>query len=96
MAELGIGGRGAVDLSRNSVEVRIAVVVLLLATGISLCAAWDMTPLPERRRAQIEDLDSQADAQDELRNEPSDQDGLDGPPGSSFTGREGAAWEDTD
>jgi hypothetical protein len=53
MAELGIGGRGAVDLSRNSVEVRIAVVVQLLATGISLCTAWDMTPLPECRRAQI-------------------------------------------
>jgi hypothetical protein len=46
--------------------------------------------------ANCEDFDSQADAQDELRNDPSDQDGLDGPPGSSFTGREGAAWEDTD
>ena len=41
-----------------------------------------------------DDFDSQAAAQQRLREDPSDPDGLDGPPGEGFIGIEGVACED--
>ena len=41
-----------------------------------------------------DDFDSQAEAQDFLREDPSDSEGLDGPPGSASTGIPGVACED--
>ncbi len=40
------------------------------------------------------EFDSQAEAQQRLEEDPSDPDGLDGPPGEAFTGIEGVACED--
>jgi hypothetical protein len=40
-----------------------------------------------------DDFDSQAEAQDSLREDPSDPEGLDGPPGSASTGIRGVACE---
>ena len=41
-----------------------------------------------------DDFDSQAEAQDFLREDPSDPEGLDGPPGNASTGIRGVACED--
>jgi hypothetical protein len=40
------------------------------------------------------EFDSQAEAQQRLKEDPTDPDGLDGPPGEAFTGIEGVACED--
>ena len=65
-------------MSRYSVAVRVALVVLVLADCIGLRAAWELMPSAEAQDPlNCEDFDSQAEAQANLRDNPNDPNGLD-------------------
>jgi hypothetical protein len=67
---------------------------ILWVTALSVTALLLFAPLASAQNLNCEDFDSQAEAQQRLQEDPSDPDGLDGPPGESFTGIEGVACED--
>ena len=68
---------------------------MLIATTISLRGAWELMPSAEAQDIlNCDDFDSQAEAQEELRSDPSDPNGLDGRPGDAFEGERGIACED--
>lgn len=85
-------------LARSKRRRRLDLLAVLAALVVTLAAViahaanaqGTGTRLAERN---CEDFDSQAAAQDFLRDDPSDPDGLDGPPGEGFTGEEGVACE---
>jgi hypothetical protein len=68
-------------MSRNGVVAKIALIVLLFFTTIGLLAAWKLMPdaaaQGEEELLFCEDFDSQAEAQQHLRDDPSDPDELD-------------------
>ena len=68
-------------MSRNGVVAKIALIVLLFFTTIGLLAAWKLMPYAaaqgEEELLFCEDFDSQAEAQQHLRDDPSDPDELD-------------------
>lgn len=68
-------------MSRNSVAVKVALTVLMLLMGLGLLAAWELMPYADAQNEEellfCEDFDSQAEAQQYLREDPSDPDELD-------------------
>ncbi len=75
----------------------MALAVLLFSTVFVGRAAWEKIPSASARDGDLFDCDdfaSQADAQAELRNDPSDPYGLDGPRGTGSSGTPGVACED--
>jgi hypothetical protein len=67
-------------MSRNGVAVQVALIVLVLLIGIGLLAAWDLVPYAAAQDEELlfcEEFDSQAEAQQHLREDPSDPDELD-------------------
>lgn len=68
-------------MSRNGIAVKVAIVVLVLFIGIGLRAAWGLMPYADAQDDEellfCEDFDSQAEAQQHLREDPSDPDELD-------------------
>ncbi len=68
-------------MSRNSVAVKVALIVLMLFIGLGLIAAWKLMPYADAQNEEellfCEDFDSQAEAQQHLREDPSDPDELD-------------------
>lgn len=68
-------------MSRNGAAVKVALIVLMLFIGIGLRAAWELMPYADAQNEQealfCEDFDSQAEAQQHLREDPSDPDILD-------------------
>ena len=68
-------------MSRNGIVAKIALIVLLFFTTIGLLAAWKLMPYAaaqgEEELLFCEDFDSQAEAQQHLRDDPSDPDELD-------------------
>jgi hypothetical protein len=72
----------------------ISMALFLLASGVGLVVAWDMMlPAHAQNTLNCSDFPSQAAAQAELRKDPSDPNGLDGPPGPAFEGIRGVACE---
>jgi hypothetical protein len=72
----------------------ISMVLLLFASGVGLGLAWELTPSARAQNTlNCTDFPSQAAAQAELRKDPSDPNGLDGPPGPAFDGIQGVACE---
>lgn len=62
----------------NSIALRIILVFLVLLVGFSLRLAWETLPTANaQNNLNCDDFPSQADAQDELRRDPSDPNGLD-------------------
>lgn len=70
-----------------------ALSMLVVAMTASVAFAQSRGPSGADGTFNCEDFDSQAEAQAFLRDDPSDPDGLDGPPGDAFTGEEGVACE---
>lgn len=68
-------------MSSNGVAVKVAFIVLVLFIGIGLRAAWELMPYADAQNEEetlfCEDFDSQAEAQQHLREDPSDPDILD-------------------
>ena len=68
-------------MSTNGVVVKAALIVLLLFTAIGLRAAWELMPYADAQDGEgllfCEDFGSQAEAQQHLREDPSDPDELD-------------------
>src|SRR3954452_17181264 len=68
-------------MSRNNVALKIALMVLILAIGLGLRGAWELMPFAEAQDEEellfCEDFNSQAEAQQHLRQDPSDPDELD-------------------
>ena len=68
-------------MSRNGVAAKVALIVLLLFTAIGLRAAWGLMPYADAQDDEdllfCEDFNSQAEAQQHLREDPSDPDELD-------------------
>ncbi len=68
-------------MSRNGVAVKVAIIVLVLFIGIGLRAAWELMPYAgaqdDGELLFCEDFNSQAEAQQHLREDPSDPDELD-------------------
>ena len=68
-------------MSRNGVVAKVALIVLLLFTAISLRATWELMPAAgaqdEEELLFCEDFGSQAEAQQRLREDPADPDELD-------------------
>ena len=68
-------------MSSTGVATRVALIVLLLFTAIGLRAAWGLMPYADAQDDEellfCEDFDSQAEAQQHLREDPSDPDELD-------------------
>ena len=74
-----------------------ALAVLLFSAVFAGRAAWEHLPVASAQDGDLFDCDdfaSQADAQAELRNDPSDPYGLDGPRGTGSSGTPGVACED--
>ncbi len=72
----------------------IALAVLVFATGVGLRAAWEYVPTAQAQgEPDCQDYNSQAEAQADLRSNPSDPFGLDGPPGEASEGTPGVACE---
>ncbi|MDP9425452.1 MAG: hypothetical protein M3P37_05300 [Actinomycetota bacterium] len=75
----------------------LAVAVLLISAVFAARVAWEHNPVASAQGGDLFDCDdfaSQADAQAELRNDPSDPYGLDGPRGTGSSGTPGVACED--
>lgn len=75
----------------------LAMTVLLVSAVFAARAAWEHYPVASAQDGDLFDCDdfaSQADAQAELRNDPSDPYGLDGPRGTGTSGTPGVACED--
>jgi hypothetical protein len=71
------------------------LVVLVTAIGITLQGVGKHTPVAKAQdEADCPNYPSQAAAQQALRDDPSDPNGLDGPPGSATSGIPGVACED--
>jgi hypothetical protein len=72
------------------------VAVLLIAAGtFAARMAWEFVPTASAQDTlNCDSFASQADAQEELRRDPSDPNGLDGPVGEGSTGIPGVACED--
>src|SRR4051794_14734097 len=70
----------------------------VVLVAIALLAVWGYTSPVEAQNDEpdCKDFDSQAEAQQALRDDPDDPDGLDGLPGPAFAGEEGVACEDYD
>jgi hypothetical protein len=70
-----------VSLSTNGVVTKAVLIVLLLFTALGLRAAWELIPYAAAQADEellfCEDFDSQAEAQQHLREDPSDPDELD-------------------
>ena len=69
-------------MSRNSVAVIVALIFVVLFIGLGLQAAWELMPYANAQDEEeellfCEDFDSQAEAQQHLREDPSDPDELD-------------------
>jgi hypothetical protein len=68
-------------MSRNGVATKVALIILLLFTAIGLRAAWGLMPYADAQADEellfCEDFNSQAEAQQHLREDPSDPDELD-------------------
>jgi hypothetical protein len=78
---------------RHSVPF-VALAIFVFVTGVGLRFAWEYIPLAQAQdEADCADYNSQEEAQQDLRNNPSDPFGLDGPPGEAFEGEEGVACE---
>ena len=72
----------------------VALAILVFVTGVGLRFAWDYIPPAQAQdEADCADYNSQEEAQQDLRNNPSDPFGLDGPPGEAFDGEKGVACE---
>ncbi len=72
----------------------IALAVLVFVTGFGLRVAWEYLPTAQAQgEPDCKDYNSQAEAQADLRSNPSDPFGLDGPPGEAFEGTQGVACE---
>ena len=68
---------------------------ILCLAALSVSAMLMVAPAASAQGLNCDDFESQAAAQQRLREDPSDPDGLDGPPGEeSFSGIEGVACED--
>jgi hypothetical protein len=75
------------------VEPAIRRVLLLVA--LSVATMLTIVPTAStQEQLNCDDFPNQRAAQQILREDPSDPDGLDGPPGDEFTGIEGVACED--
>src|SRR5215210_5243967 len=69
-------------MSRNSVAVIVALIFVVLFIGLDLQAVWELMPYANAQDEEeellfCEDFDSQAEAQQHLREDPSDPDELD-------------------
>lgn len=68
-------------MSRNGVAVKVALIVLMLFIAIGLRSAWELMPYADAQDDEellfCEDFASQAEAQQHLREDPSDPDELD-------------------
>jgi hypothetical protein len=86
-----------VGRSRDYLASRQGVRMVLLAGGIlAACLVLLVSTSPiahAQNDLNCDDFSSQAEAQAELRSEPSDPNGLDGPPGSATSGIPGVACE---
>ena len=80
----------------NNRTVLFVLAVLMLAAGTFVARmTWELVPTASAQDTlSCEDFASQADAQEELRRDPSDPNGLDGPVGERSTGIPGVACED--
>ena len=75
----------------------VALAVLVFVTGFGLRIGWEYVPLAQAQgEPDCADYNSQEEAQEDLRNNPSDPFGLDGPPGEEFDGERGVACEEYD
>ena len=75
--------------------VMLITLVLLTVALFSLRVAWEHIPLAVAQdESDCADYTSQAEAQQDLRNNPSDPFGLDGPPGEPSEGEPGVACEE--
>ena len=73
----------------------LAMVVLACLFGLLSMVAWQWMPSAQAQDTlNCSNFASQADAQAELRRDPSDPNGLDGPPGPAYEGIQGVACED--
>jgi hypothetical protein len=78
---------------RHGVPV-VALAIVVFVTGVGLRFTWDYVPIAQAQdEADCADYNSQEEAQQDLRNNPRDPFGLDGPPGEAFDGEEGVACE---
>ena len=81
-------------MGRQSLSLA-ALVLVVLGLGFGLRVTWEWMPAAQAQNTlSCSDFDSQADAQAELRRDPADPNGLDGPPGPAFTGVQGVACEE--
>ncbi len=72
----------------------IALAMLVFVTGFALRVAWEYVPTAQAQgEPDCKDYKSQAEAQADLRSDPSDPFGLDGPPGEPSEGTPGVACE---
>ncbi len=82
----------------GTTTLRISIVLLVIAAGLVASANYDQILNPSKPafaqdQFDCASFDSQADAQAELRRDPSDPSGLDGPIGTASDGTSGVACE---
>ena len=79
----------------NRTTLFVLAVLMMAAGAFAARMTWEFVP---RASAQVDlncdDFPDQASAQEELRSDPSDPNGLDGPPGTASSGVPGVACED--
>jgi hypothetical protein len=73
---------------------RVVIRRKLCLTIMAITSALVFSGPASAQDLNCDDFDSQAEAQDFLREDPSDPEGLDGPPGNASTGIRGVACED--
>jgi hypothetical protein len=66
----------------------------LLLAAISVASVLVLSPSVSAQEVNCDDFPNQATAQQALREDSSDPEGLDGPPGAAFAGIQGVACED--
>ncbi len=73
--------------------VRVVLVLVVIAGGVGLRMAWEAMPEARAQELNCADFDFQEEAQAVYNQDPSDPEGLDGPPGNASAGTPGVACE---